>query len=596
MTTVTIQRERGDPPEALDFIAWKDDRRAFYAYQRDRKRSVVTLIPALPRDAMWIEEPFPECAPVNVAPVYLLPPPCRESRDEWKPIGADEWEIVHLNTHKQLLHLTPDDDAALQDRLEARKATARIEYERGKKALTESSARLDSALAEFKKKQDQGDFSGTFQAILDSPYKQSIPRDLKAHFGTMSPEAQSEGLSRIMDELRSVAMNQIEAHEREYTGSLHTCHGVEFSGTLNMTLGMVKRGCDGIRDAYLVEWWAKRENANLAQMDGQRSDFRLWLQRNAGVPAIIYDARMKDKRRDFVPPRFLGDRDPQFMTLCAAVAFRVEFADGSAAYLTDCPPPRMELRPEEQREVDLVDPDRRADVVSDDKTVKAHPRYVIARRGLDYEISFEGKTFTAKGKGIAYIVTFLRYPNETKDPSALYTESHGAISEANAGELDADEVETGMIAKLDSEWNSDREQARRNVKDGWIRLKRFRQLSEREESKDPKDALADEEVRQLTSLRKDIGDEATFVKYLAEQQAIVDGRKLTTKSEQARKREAMLRSINNTLKNIERPRVPPVSESAREAGKRFADHIRRYLTSQNLKSYDPPPGVEWILP
>jgi hypothetical protein len=290
MSTVTIELKRGKPVERLDFIAWKDDRRAFYARPHNGKPRVVTLTPALPGGADWTTEPFPECAPVKITPCYLLPPPCRKSKDEWKTVIPDEWEAVYLKTHGQGLHLSRDDDKALRERLAAHKKAARADYDRERKAA---------------------------EQITD-------PKE---------------------------RARQIETLEHEYNAPLHTFHALECAGTLNMTLGMVKRGCEGIRNTFLVEWWAKRQRVDLAEMTRNRAEFRKWIEELAGRPAIIYDSRMKDRRRGLIPPNFHGKRDPRFMALCAAVRFRVEFQDGTAAYLTDCPPPRKELRAEERKEL-----------------------------------------------------------------------------------------------------------------------------------------------------------------------------------------------------------------------------------------------------
>jgi len=300
MKQVTIERERRKPSELLDFISWKDDRRSFYARPRNCKPRVVTLIPALPAGAEWTKEPFQECAPVTIKPCYLLPPPCRQSPDEWQNVVADKWEFIYGETHRNYLHLTKNDDTPLLVRLDGYKKAARGFYEQEKKSA---------------------------EQIAD-------PAE-RAH--------------------------EIKMIEDEYNTPLHTVHGIECAGTLNMTLNMVKRGCGElpgdlpgrtcIRDAYLVGLWAKREGIDLAEMDRWRAECREWIDEHAWRPAKIADSWMKDRRRGFVPMDFRGDRDPRFLEFCAGVRFRVEFEDGKAAYLTDCPPSREELRTEEWKEL-----------------------------------------------------------------------------------------------------------------------------------------------------------------------------------------------------------------------------------------------------
>jgi hypothetical protein len=287
---VRIQWERDKPVALFDFIAWKDDRQSFYARPRNGKPRVVKLIPNLPPDAVSTGYPFPECAPVEIKPCCLLPPPCRESEEEWETVLPDNWEAVYLKTHGRGLHLTREDDKELRARMAAYKKAKRAEYERDRKAA---------------------------QRI-----KEPIKRE-----------------------------REIEEIEREYNAPLHTFEGLDFAGSLNMTLGMVKRGFEGIRDTYLVEWWAKHEGIDLNAMWRDRTEFRKWIEAHAGLPAIIHDMRMEDKRRGLVSPGFHGDNDPRFMELCAAIRFRVDFSDGTAVYLKDCPPPRKELRAEEWKEL-----------------------------------------------------------------------------------------------------------------------------------------------------------------------------------------------------------------------------------------------------
>lgn len=312
MSTVIIERERGKPAEPLDFIAWKDDRRAFYAKPHNGKPHVVTLIPALPDGAEWTSEPFQECAPVKITPCRLLPPPCRGSADEWKIALPNEWEAVYLKAHDQELHLASNDDKPLQERLAAYKDVVRAYYK----------------------------------------------EDMEAVWRLTDHEELTQRYVSI---------------ENKYNRPLGRYHGTETAGILNLTLDMVKRGCGElsgelpgrmcIRDIYLVaELWAKREGIDLSEMDLEREKFWQWIKTYAGQPAIINKISMMDKQRGFIPLRFHGNLDPRFLVLCAGVRFCVEFENGSAAYLTGCelrPLRPVELAEAQSLSIDLSGPSKR---------------------------------------------------------------------------------------------------------------------------------------------------------------------------------------------------------------------------------------------
>lgn len=290
MNTVTIELKRGESGERLDYIGWKDNRRAFYARPHNGKPRVILLTPALPRGAIWTDEPFPECAPVKIVPCTLLPPLMRESESKGKTvIPFDDWEDVNGKTHGITLNLTSDDDKTLRERLAKYKKSARSDYRRYKNAAEE----------------------------ITDPAEQA---------------------------------RTVEAIEREYNGPLHTFEGLECAGKLNMTLSMVKRGCEGIRDALLLEWWAKKQGVDLEAMRPNRAKFWEWIVTHAEVSKNIYDSSMKELYRSHVPLDFCGDRDPQFLAACAGIRFRIEFQNGAAAFLTECDS-RTELRAEEWREL-----------------------------------------------------------------------------------------------------------------------------------------------------------------------------------------------------------------------------------------------------
>ncbi len=141
----------------------------------------------------------------------------------------------------------------------------------------------------------------------------------------------------------------------------------------------------------------------------------------------------------------------------------------------------------------------------------------------------------------------------------------------------------------------EREQADRDFKDGSKRWKQFKSLEERVE-KEGASALDDQESAEFDSLCQEIGDPEAFLKYLAKLKSIAEGRKLADGGDRTKKREAMLRSINLKLAAIAKPGSIQLSPSAQRAADRFREHVRSYLTAGNLRSYDPPPGVTWILP
>lgn len=253
MTKTRVQLKEGGEVEALEFIAWKDDRREFYARPRNGKPRVFTLAPSLPRGATWGREPFPECAPVEIVPCRLMPPPCRESAAAWRAtleVGAwaEPWEAVYMAAHRQGLHLTKADDKELRKRL---------------------------------------------AAFIDAGHDDPLPE--------ITPE-------------------------------------------------MVRRDFGGIRNAYLVETWARDSGRDLGAMAEERGRFRRWLEDHAGERALIRDKKTRTRREGLIPLKFHDDA-PRLLALAAAVRFRVEFEDGSSAWLTDCPPPRVELRPEERKEM-----------------------------------------------------------------------------------------------------------------------------------------------------------------------------------------------------------------------------------------------------
>lgn len=301
MSTLTIERERGKPAETLDFIAWKDDRRSFYARPHNGKPRVVKLTPALPDGAGWTAELFPECAPVKITACRLLPPPCRESEAEWLMTMRETWERVAWETFGHCLCLGSRDDKPLQERLDAYKKAAQISYVR----------ETDAA--------------------------------------KMMPDAAARA-------------RRIEELEHTYNAPLGNYNRQQVAGILNLTLDMVRRGCGElpgdlpgrgcIRDRYLVEQWSRLHGVDLKQMDQHRADCRKWVEKRMGRPALIHNLKTRVKESGAAPLDFLPteSNDLRWLAYCASVTRRVEFADKSAAYVTGCDV-REALRAEEWREL-----------------------------------------------------------------------------------------------------------------------------------------------------------------------------------------------------------------------------------------------------
>ena len=145
---------------------------------------------------------------------------------------------------------------------------------------------------------------------------------------------------------------QKESIQRHYEAPLHEVHGIECAGILNMTLGMVKRGCGGIRDRYLLGCWAKENNIDFDVMARQRGELMRYLQTRTGNDAIVSDFRggLNEKYRSVEPLRFHGENDPRFKVLCASVKYRIEFENEDVAFLFDCSE-RKALRTEEWKEL-----------------------------------------------------------------------------------------------------------------------------------------------------------------------------------------------------------------------------------------------------
>jgi hypothetical protein len=95
--------------------------------------------------------------------------------------------------------------------------------------------------------------------------------------------------------------------------------GVPCMGSLNLTLDDVKRGREGIRDAWKHKEWARKYGWDLEMMARARSVYYKWLVRHTGTPATTY-----------IEPPNLGESfesAPQFLEACAMVSYCARFAD-----------------------------------------------------------------------------------------------------------------------------------------------------------------------------------------------------------------------------------------------------------------------------
>lgn len=285
MSIVTMKLERGGAPARLDFITWKPDRVSFYAKVRRGKPQVIAMTAAGP-EVVEGPKPFPACAPVRITRCFLLPPPCRASAEEWASVFPEAWESAWIRTHGPGLHLDTSDDGPLEKRIQDLKAASREELAARKKAALR---------------------------IQEEQARQ-----------------------------REIEWLDSENTERDY--NLHVTLEMVKEGHGALSVDLPGRTC--IRDAYMVERWAKQQAVDLAEMDLHRKEFCTWLQSHFWKCINDHDVRMKTREKVVEPLPFHGNLDPFFMKLCALVRFRVEFQDGPAAFVTDLSV-RNKLRPEE---------------------------------------------------------------------------------------------------------------------------------------------------------------------------------------------------------------------------------------------------------
>jgi hypothetical protein len=326
MKLLTIELTKGTPRQ-FQSIGWKtakagDCRWQVFAIDENGSAFVVTPKPAVPDfyeplrrvRAVFSCEPFPEAVCIEISPCRLLPPPCYRSRKDFDAQSVCHWEFepwksIYWQAHGQALVLKPTDDSVLQKELEKWLARMRAAYERAAASWRDKIAHAKAAtLAEL-----------GFQ-IEEQRAKEVLELDKQ--------------LSIVESE------NPIE--------------GVVCKGRLKLTLEEVKRGCEGIRDAWLHQQWAKETGVDLTRMARERRLFRDWLVAHTGTPALVYHSATQERRHEIEPPDFGGrfDNNQLFLEACAPVRYRVRFADnaGTVVYLADCEL-RKELTADELDEV-----------------------------------------------------------------------------------------------------------------------------------------------------------------------------------------------------------------------------------------------------
>jgi hypothetical protein len=327
MKPLTIELANGAKRQ-LQSIGWKtakenDCRRHFYALTQDGKPFVITPKVAMPdfydpsrqARAVFSCEPFPEAVCVEISPCRLLPPPCYQSREAFEGQRDmhpffDPWRAIYERAHNVVLLLEPADDGPLQERLNKWLAAMRAAYEQ------ETAA-----------------------------WRKKIELVTNSRLHELGYETEEQRAKRLV-ELQA----QLDMVESE-----NPIDGMPCKGRLKLTLADVKLGCEGIRDAWMQEDWARKSGEDLGLMARERRKFRGWLESHTGTPANIIDATVRPSRmRQGIAPPDFGERfesNPQFLEACAQVRYRAQFADNAntVVYLADC-----ELR-EELTAVEIVE-------------------------------------------------------------------------------------------------------------------------------------------------------------------------------------------------------------------------------------------------
>ena len=247
--------------------------------------------------------------------VVLLAPPCYQSAEDFenqRPCHRtfEPWKWIYLQTHNQALILESADDGPLQERLDKWLAAMRTACEHESHVL-----------------------------------RAEIERQKTKPLAELGCENEEQRKKHVL-ELQAVLENIVES-ETPIDNAI--C-----KGRLKLTLADVKRGREGIRDAWLHEDWARKEGEDLDVMFRERLFFLKWLETHTGTPANVSDLTTGERRHGILPPGFgeKYEQDPRFLEACASVRFRARFADnaGSVVYLETCEI-REELTTEERNEV-----------------------------------------------------------------------------------------------------------------------------------------------------------------------------------------------------------------------------------------------------
>jgi hypothetical protein len=322
MKPLTIELAK-DAQRHLQCLGWKsgdDCSRRFFSLDQDGKPVVVTPKPAMPEfydpnrraKAVFCGEPFPEAVCVEISPCLLLPPPCYRTREEFESqlpghYHFEPWRAIYWETHRQVLILEPSGDEPLQERLDKWLAAMRKAYE--------------------------------YEA---GAWRDRIKWATTAALQELGFDTEEQRATRLAELQGQLAI--VESEE--------SIDGVPCKGRLRLTLDDVKRGHEGIRDAWMHEDWANKNGEDLGVMARERRAFRRWLETHTGTRANIIDAthRVPDPNDPskskptaypgIAPPHF-GERyeqDPFFVEACAQVRYRARFADNAntVVYLADC--------------------------------------------------------------------------------------------------------------------------------------------------------------------------------------------------------------------------------------------------------------------
>jgi hypothetical protein len=322
---LVVQLTKGTDHQ-LQSVGWKtpqanDCRRQFFALDSHGKMLVVTPKLALPKyydplcqvKAVFCGEPFPEAVCVEIRFCRLLSPPCYKSKEEFDSqlpghYALEPWRAIYWETHGEFLVVDESDEVLLRER-----------YARW----------LSAMQADYESEVNR------FRAQIECLKAASLPE-----LGIENEEQRAAEIAGLHTQL-----NVLQSDD--------PIPGIPSKGWLKLTFDDIKRGCEGLRDAWMHEIWAAQHGQDLAEMHRERIAFRRWLEIHTGTPANVIDATKLERHNGIMPPNF-GERfesDPRFLEACAKVRYRARFADnaGTVVYLADCEI-REELTAEERKE------------------------------------------------------------------------------------------------------------------------------------------------------------------------------------------------------------------------------------------------------